>query len=267
MLTVGRRTVPSTAISSDSARRSDVGHGLDLVDRLGLVDDHDELVAAHAADDAGPSDAADHAVGDHGEQVVAGGVAERVVDLLEPVDVDVEHPEGAHARGEPHRVAEQGEDGVAVGETGERIGGGAHGQLVLTGPLGGDVGDLHDQPAGMAVLVTHGAHREVAPQHGPVDADEPLLEAVGVTSAELELLLEGDVDGDVVGVGDLGEVHRPQLGIAALEEADHRRVHLEEAPTEVDQAHGDRRVVEQLTHDRLVAGAVELVGPDDRLVP
>ena len=163
-------------------------------------------------------------------------------------------------------MPEQGEDRVTVGQAGQGVGGGPRGQLVLPGPLGGDVGDLHDEAARVAVLVAHGAHRQVAPQHRAVDADEPLLEAVGVAPAELELLLEGDVDADVVGVGDLGEVHRPQLGVGSLEEADHRRVHLEEAATQIDQAHGDRRVVEQLAHDRLVAGAVQLVGPDHRLV-
>ena len=65
----------------------------------------------------------------------------------------------------------------------------------------------------------------------------------------------------------LGQVHGPQLGLAALEEGDHRRVHLEESPAEVDEAHGDRRVVEQLAHHRLVAGTGELVRSDDRLVP
>jgi hypothetical protein len=189
--------------------------------------------------DPGPTDGLDHAVRDHGEEVVAGGVTEGVVDLLEPVDVDVEHAEGPEHRGQAQGMAEQGEDGVAVGEAGERVRRGPRGQLVLAGPFGGDVGDLGDEPTRAAVLVAHGADREVAPQDRAVDANEALLQSVGVAAPDEQLPLEGHVDAHVVGMGHLGEVHLAQLGLGSLQEGGHRRVHVDEAAAEVDQSHGD----------------------------
>ena len=244
-----------------------VGHGLDLLDRGRLVDDHDELVAAHAPDHAGAAHGLHHAIGQHGEEPVAGGVPEGVVDLLEPVDVDVQHGQGAHGAGQPQGVAEQGEDGVAVGQTGEGVRRGTGGELVVVGPVGRDVGDLDDEPAGRAVLVADGADREVAPQVRAVVADEALLDAVGVPVPGEQLLLEREIDGDVVRMGDVGQAQLSQLLAGAVQERDHGRVHVEEAPAQVDQTHRDGRMVEDLTDDGLMARCLQLVRPDHRVVP
>ena len=55
--------------------------------------EHDELVAAEPGDDVLHADRARDPVGDEHEELVAGVVAEPVVDELEPVEVDEHHPD------------------------------------------------------------------------------------------------------------------------------------------------------------------------------
>jgi hypothetical protein len=57
---------------------------------LDALDEHGELVAAEAGDGVAPAHALEQALADGGQELVAGLVAERVVDRLEPVEVDVE---------------------------------------------------------------------------------------------------------------------------------------------------------------------------------
>ena len=81
-----------------------------------------ELVAAVAGEQVGRAGAAGEPRGDLAQQLVAGGVPERVVDELEVVEVDVEHGGGAAVAaraGERQRrvLLELG----AVGEAGQRV--------------------------------------------------------------------------------------------------------------------------------------------------
>ena len=93
MLTV---TTSESAASSMMYGRRNVSRsrGGDLVHRVGVgqaLDQHDELVTAEARDRRiGPADGLDPA-GDLDEQGVADLVTERVVDELEPVDVEQQH--------------------------------------------------------------------------------------------------------------------------------------------------------------------------------
>ena len=91
---------------------------------------HDELVAAEAGDDVGAAHGVAQPVGHGAQQLVAARVAQRIVDLLELVEVDEvdgERPAAAQARHRGvHLVAEK----RAVGQAGERI---VAGQLIDLG--------------------------------------------------------------------------------------------------------------------------------------
>ena len=107
------------------------------------------------------------------QQQVAHGVAERVVHILEVVDVEIEHGEGrraAQARGEGH--GEPLEEGAAIGQAGQKIG---LGEFQHPG-----IGGL--EPKGMAHRGPHigeqrAKHQKDGRKHepGPVVADQPAL--------------------------------------------------------------------------------------------
>ena len=83
--------------------------------RVGLRHQHRELVAGEAGDDVGrPHPFAQH-VGDAPDQVVAGLVAELVVDLLEAVDVDDHHRALAAVAGGEGDVAVEVAPGSCAG--------------------------------------------------------------------------------------------------------------------------------------------------------
>ena len=96
---------------------------------------------------------ASEALGDRDEQLVAGGVAEAVVDRLEVVEVDEQHREVAVACA-PTR-AERVLDAVAeqrlVGEAGERVVERLVGELVLEPLALGDVAEAPHPPDDLAV--------------------------------------------------------------------------------------------------------------------
>ena len=205
MLTVGGHTPPSTATSSASERRRVSAMRLDLLDRRRLVDDHDELVAAHATDHAGPPTVCTMRSASDGEEPVAGGVPRASLTSLNPSTSTYSTARVPMALGSrrawPSRermvsrlarpVSGSDEDRAASSSWWARV--------------GRDVGDLDDEAAGRAVLVADGADREVAPQVGAVVADEALLDAVGVPAPGEQLLLEREIDGDVVRMGDVGQ--------------------------------------------------------------
>ena len=86
------------------------------------LDQHDELVAAEAADRVGLAQHAGDPRGDDAQQLVADRVAEGVVDALEAVEVD-EHRRrlGAAAAGVGEHLLGAVHDQRAVGQAGERV--------------------------------------------------------------------------------------------------------------------------------------------------
>ncbi len=66
----------------------------------GVLQQHDELVPAQAGRVAWPNGRA-QALGDHPEELVAGGVAEAVVRCLEAVQIQQKHGEQVMERGDP----------------------------------------------------------------------------------------------------------------------------------------------------------------------
>ena len=93
---------------------------------------HEELVAALSPDDVARAAGPAQALGDGGQELVAGLVPEAVVDELEVVEVDVEDGERSpavlHVR---DRGVEPASELVAVGQAGQRIVIGAVGELLL----------------------------------------------------------------------------------------------------------------------------------------
>ena len=86
-----------------------------------LEQDH-ELVAAEARRGVRGADAGGEARGGLAEQLVARGVAERVVDVLEHVEVDEEDRRlGLRARGAGEGVLEPVHEQQAVRQAGERV--------------------------------------------------------------------------------------------------------------------------------------------------
>ena len=66
-----------------------LGDHVDVFGAAGALQDHDELVAAEPHAEVGGAAGFAHALGGDHQHVVAGGMAERVVDLLEAVEVDL----------------------------------------------------------------------------------------------------------------------------------------------------------------------------------
>ena len=98
------------------------------------VDDDGELVAADAGDDVTGAHAAAQPLGEHEQELVAGGVTAAVVDVLEVVEVDEQQAHRTAALQDPvGDLLEQG----AVGQAGQRVA--EH--LVLVEPPGGEVGE------------------------------------------------------------------------------------------------------------------------------
>ena len=89
---------------------------VDVLAGAGAGQDHDELVAAEPDAQVGRAAGVAHALRGHDQHVVAGGMAERVVDLLEAVEVELQHgePLAAPVRALDQRVEMVGEEGAVV---------------------------------------------------------------------------------------------------------------------------------------------------------
>ncbi len=122
-----------------------VGQAFDLLAALRVGDDDRELVAAHAADMAVGADFIDQPLGDRAKHGVALGVAERVVDRLEAVEIE-EQDRARHIAGGrgAQRLAEQLADAAAVGQAREHVDIGEMGQPLLRLA---DLGDVGADPA------------------------------------------------------------------------------------------------------------------------
>ena len=106
-----------------------------------VADDDRELVAAHPADMAAIADFLDQPLRDALQHRVALGVAERVVDRLEAVEIE-EHDRAGHIARlrRRQRLAEQLPDPAAIGQAGQHVHIGEVGQPLLGLANLGDVG-------------------------------------------------------------------------------------------------------------------------------
>ena len=102
--------------------------------------EHGELVAAQAGDHLAVAQALAQRVGDLADQLVAGAVAERVVDVLEQVDVDQHRGAARAVAGDVVDVAlELALERAAVEQAGQRVVVGHVAQLGLVAAALGDV--------------------------------------------------------------------------------------------------------------------------------
>ncbi len=141
-------------------RREPVGDGECLVRRRHAVDEEPVLVAAEPGDGVPGPKRVGKPSPDRGEQVVASGVTEALVDDLEAVEV--EQDEGARSaagrRTRERRGEALGQD-VAVRETRDPVGPSGMGEAFLECPLGSQVADRRD--AGRSVGIRdRPAHHE-----------------------------------------------------------------------------------------------------------
>ena len=114
----------------------------------GLQDD--ELVAAEAGDDVGLADMAAQPVGDRAQQQVAARMAERVVDLLELVEVDEKDGDRAGLVESRQRAGPSGRGGSS--RLGRPVSAIVAGEVIDAGLGGVALGDVLDQNDRAAVF-------------------------------------------------------------------------------------------------------------------
>ena len=213
------------------AQRLDQGI-LDLAcDGLGLLgpgqalDDDRELVAAGPRDRVGVAQVRGEALRDALQHLVAGGVAERVVDLLEAVKVEEQQPEvAAAAPRAQHRLVQPVAEQRPVGQARERVVLRQERQLVLLPPALGDVAEEHRQArfAGVGVDLEPGIERRVE-----------LLEVRHPPLQHRALVVR--LEGRPQRLGKLVPQHPPQQVLArAPQQPLGARVEIGEAPARVE---------------------------------
>ena len=112
---------------------------------VGLGEDEHEFLAAVAADEVARPEVLGDGLGDPAQDDVAGGVAVRVVDRLEVVDVDEGDAQRSLVARRPLDFGEQGgEERLAVGDAGQPVDGRA---VVRVGERGRDGVDRGREPA------------------------------------------------------------------------------------------------------------------------
>jgi hypothetical protein len=205
-----------------------------------------ELVAAQARHDVARAHVFLDAARRLDEELVAGAVAQAVVDQLEAVEVEIHHRElRARMRfAALDRLGQAFVEAAAVGEVGERVVIGDVLQPAFRAAARRDVLHLQDQ-ARVALLV---AGEETAVQR------HPYLAAAAVTAADLdrhrldvmlghadELLFQ---DGSVIGEGELGETMADHVGFVVSEQRAKRPVDLQHRACQRHQRHADGRVRE-----------------------
>ena len=201
------RVRPGGGRHGERAHRVEHGGG----DRVGLLrrrlgQQDRELVAAEAGEHVGLAQAAAQRVGDAHDQLVAGRVAERVVDRLEVVEVE-------HDRRALRAVAldvgdvalELALERAAVEQAGQRVVVGHVAQLGLVAAALGDVLHLREEVERLAVGV---AHQRRVDRHPHRAAGGVQVAALGAVAGELALEHRParlPVGLEVVGVGDRGD--------------------------------------------------------------
>ena len=121
------------------------GDGIVLAGDVG--EQHAELVAAEAGGEIGLAQARAEAVCHRSEELVAGGMAESVVDGLEIVDIEEQHGQRTGCAAPGKRGRRVVDEPAPVGKAGERVVVGLVGQPRLEHPARGDVAlEQSDEP-------------------------------------------------------------------------------------------------------------------------
>ncbi len=234
----GRREL---ADAVDDVAAHPLGGGL-----VAVGEEQRELVAAEAGHHVGVAHRAAQDAADGDQQLVAGVVAEAVVDLLEVVEVEQQHRAGRAVASAALEVSlELGVEATPVGQAGEHVVVDEVRQPVLVAPTLGDVDDVDQHDVG---LLGPGAPQEAAAQpHVDVLATVVAQHAVRGVGAGDVLEDAGQVVGDrgVVRRGQLGQPHALELVGGQADDPAQRRVDELDAARGVQHRDPVRRVEEQ----------------------
>ena len=224
------RVMPWKRKGSSIARASRAAISSALLDGRVERHQHGELVAADAGHELGVGDAGLQARADLAQQPVAGLMAERVVELLEVVEVDQQQRElGLAGAGGGRGLVEAGEQLAAVGEAGQRVVqrvvlalDGERAQLVLELAAVGRVAHVeHVALDARVVQAVDGDDVEVAVAAGAVrEAQRQVAGEVGLVGGVGEVAVER---GAVVGVDEVVQAGADdRVGLVAEHAADRR---------------------------------------------
>ena len=177
-----------------------------------LVEQERELVAAEASQRVCGPDRLRETRRNHLQQLVAGAVTERVVDLLEAVEVDEENRETiSGTRGARERLLEPVAEERTVGEPGEAVVERLPRQLLLEPDALGDVTGVQHDAADEPVCAQVGHVRlELPPLAEPIPQPELDLVRLSACARFLEELA-------IVRVHERGEPRAVDLGLRAPE--------------------------------------------------
>ena len=167
-------------------RRTNAANDLENLRATRLGHEHGELVAAEPGDRVVLAQSLSEAPSDLSQHLVAGRVAERVVDLLEPIQVHYEHGQLTAAL---LRLGDRLSDALvkegAIGEPGERVVQGVIANLPLDALarlvcrlLPRDVEDHADCPLSTAIRAQNWPAVLGDPPRLPAHVDQPVLERV-----------------------------------------------------------------------------------------
>jgi hypothetical protein len=197
-----------------------LGHADGALGR-GVRQQHGELVAAQPGDGVDPPQHARHPAGDLGEQPVAVVVAEGVVDVLEPVEVQQQQGGGTQLPvGGPERLPDAVGEQLPVGQAGQRV----VQRLVVAGG-----GLAHELPLVAERQQQEAAQREHAHQARDQRRRQQRVLAVaqqGHAGGRLGLFAVGERGGLVLEV-DVGRVHPVRVevvgrvGVAGVDQVEH----------------------------------------------
>ena len=219
-------------------------------DGVGLADllaHDDELVAAEPGDQVAGADGGAQPLGDLDEQLVTGGVAERVVDDLEVVQVEEQAGEVSAAGHEP--AGDVLRQQRAVGQLGQRVVVGLVGERRLEGQPVGDVLDRADE-AGADTRGEEVGEPDDRGALGAVVAHEPGLD---LDLAALEGVGDALDDGvEVVGVHGVDPAGAEQLLGAQPDQRAERVVDVRQPHALLREQRRDRRALGQRGEPALV---------------
>ena len=240
-----RDLVPVDVVVSLQAVDDALGEHRSLVERHHGILQHHELVAAEAGDHVAFAHDRAQPLGDRDEQEVAARMAERVVDLLELVEIDEVH--GAHLlrRAGGKRVVHAAAQDGAVGQSGERVEARKVVDLGLRDLALGDV--LADQHH---AAVLHRLDGELERASVVQVDDEGVAFGAGEANVEIVHQAFGLIGRDQPAVGADGHelLRREALQLEVRRQAEvlvEPLVGDDDAPLGVEHAQGVRHVVER----------------------
>ena len=144
---------------------------------------HDELVAALPADGVGARTHSHQAFGDGLQQLVADRMAERIVDVLEAIQIEEQHRDLlAVARRQGDRLADAVVQQHAVGQAGQEVVLGRMGHLQRHRPGRADIAKHDHRADDLPCAIVDWRHRILDRNFGAVAPDRGCSSTAGASS-------------------------------------------------------------------------------------